>query len=101
VCTDSEVRYRFDFSPDGKRVAVRLNKVHRTEIGDQENIAASILESTDRSITIAYDGESRLRSDGKPVEWQLVVVAPGVYRWRETSWPAQVVNVVVGVRCAA
>lgn len=99
VCTDDEVRYRFEFAPDGKKLTVRLNRIHSTEIGDRDEIAASIIESSEHSLTIAYDGESRLHPDGTPLQWQLVVVAPGVYRWRETTWPAEGVNVVVGVRC--
>lgn len=99
VCTDNEVRYRFEFAPDGKRLTIRLSRLHPTEIGDREEVGASIVESTDRSLTISYEAESRLRTDGTPLQWQLVVVAPGVYRWRETSWPIHNVNVMVGVKC--
>jgi hypothetical protein len=101
VCTSDEVRYRFEFSSDGRRVTVKLNKIHPTEIGDKDEIGATIIESTANTLTIAYDGESRLRDDGKPMQWQLVVVSQGVYRWREASWPVQAVNPIVGVRCAA
>lgn len=48
-----------------------------------------------------YDNETRLNANGKLVEWQLIIVAPGVYlRWRETDWPEGKVNGVVGIRCS-
>jgi hypothetical protein len=101
VCTNNEVRYRFEFAPDGRRVLVRLNRIHPTEIGDKDEIAATIIESTETTLTIAYGSETRRKEDGSLVQWQLAVVAPGTYRWRETSWPQQAVNVVVGVKCSA
>jgi len=101
ICTNNEVRYRFEFAPDGRRVTVKLNRIHPTEIGDKDEIAATIIESTETTLTIAYDNETRRREDGSLVQWQLAVVSPGVYRWRETSWQPQAVNVVVGIKCSA
>jgi hypothetical protein len=101
VCTNNEIRYRYEFASDGKRLKVKFNRIHPTEIGEKDEIAATIIESTETTLTVAYDGETRRREDGNLVQWQLLVVAPGVYRWRETSWQPQAVNVVVGVKCGA
>ena len=62
--------------------------------------ARPVLAETDRSLTLRYDNETRRTSDGKLVEWQLIFVAPGVFRWRETDWPEGKVNGVVGIRCS-
>ena len=75
VCTNNEVRYRFEFAPDGKRVTVKLNRIHPTEIGDKDEITATIIESTETTLTIAYDSETRRRDDGSLVQWQLAVVS--------------------------
>jgi hypothetical protein len=40
-----------------------------------------------------------MRSDGALIQWQLAMVAPGAYRWRDLSWSDRDVNVVVGIRC--
>jgi len=101
VCTNNEVRYRFEFAPDGQRLTVKLNRIHPTEIGEKDEITATIIEATETTLTLTYEGETRRREDGSLVQWQLLVVAPGVYRWRETSWQPQSVNVIVGVKCSA
>jgi hypothetical protein len=64
-----------------------------------DKLHATIVRSTERTFTLLYDGEPRMRSDGAPIQWQLSMVASGVYRWRDTSWPDKDVNVVVGIRC--
>jgi hypothetical protein len=99
VCRDDPVRFRFEFAPDGKSLKVRLSRTHQTQIGSRDVVEASIVEATPFSLTISYVGETRKRADGTPQQWQLIVVAPGVYRWRETSWAAHVVNSTVGIRC--
>jgi hypothetical protein len=99
ICTNNEVRYQFEFTPDPGRLTIRLNRLHPTEIGEFDKVNATITASTSSTLTLQYQGETRRRDDGQLLEWQLVVVSPGVYRWRETSWPPEGVNVVVGVRC--
>lgn len=76
-------------------------RMHAKVIGDLDRIAAKIIASTTNILTLQYEGVTRRCDDGKLLERQLVVVAPGVYRWRETSWPPEVVNIVVGVKCSA
>ncbi len=48
---------------------------------------------------VSPDNEQRVTMAGKPVEWELSVVAPGIYRWRATDWQRHEVNSVVGIRC--
>ena len=101
ICTNNEIRYRFEFTQDPTKLTIRLNRLHPTEIGELDKINAIITASTASTLTFQYQGETRRREDGKLLEWQLVLVSPGIYRWRETSWPPQGVNVVVGVKCSA
>jgi hypothetical protein len=41
---------------------------------------------TQSTIRGAIRGESRLKDDGTPVVWDLVLVGPDAYRWRRTDW---------------
>jgi hypothetical protein len=89
-------------SKDGKRFNVQLDRAWKLDAGPTtDHYAADILSATDRTLVIRYDSETRLRRSGQPVEWELAIVAPGVYRWRETEWPAGTVNTVVGLRCSS
>jgi hypothetical protein len=100
VCTGKGATLRYEFSSDSKALTVTFSKPIETDIGKVSSVRAKVVASTSRSLTIVYDGEKRLRSDGTPAQWELSVVAAGVYRWRETSWKDDEVNVVVGVRCS-
>jgi hypothetical protein len=85
---------------DGKRLEMRFDRKWKTELGETDHFGATIVSATTRTLVIRYDGETRLKRSGKPVEWELAVVAPGVYRWRETEWRPGEVNTVVGIRCS-
>lgn len=100
TCGPQNLRVRHEFSPDGKRLLFRFDRKWKTELGETEQFEASVISQTRRSIVIRYDGESRKKRNGQQVEWELSIVAPGVYRWRETEWPAGDVNTVVGVKCS-
>ncbi len=99
ACGPQNLRVKHEFSKDGKRLNLRFDRKWKTELGKKDGISATILKSTQRTIVIRYDGESRRKQNGELVEWELSIVAPGVYRWRETDWPAGEVNNVVGIRC--
>jgi hypothetical protein len=88
------------FSADGKRLDIVFDRQWKTELGTTDHIGAAILSSTARTLVIRYDNETRKKQDGRPVEWELSMAAPGVYRWRETEWEPDKVNTVVGIRCA-
>lgn len=99
ACDPANLRTRQVFSADGKRLQFVFDRPWRTELGLLTQVGASIISSTERTIVIRYDNESRRKHDGQPVEWELSIAAPGVYRWRETQWKPDEVNTVVGVRC--
>jgi hypothetical protein len=101
ACTKENPRIRYQFDPDGKRVTLLFDRKWDTEIGESDKFGAIVLSSTERTLVIQYDNESRKDDAGKLIQWELVIVAPGVYRWRATAWPPGAVNVVVGVRCSA
>ena len=102
ACAKSNLHIRMEISKDRKRFHVLLDRMWKNDMGTtSDNAWATILSATDRTLVIRYDNETRLRKSGEPVEWELSVVAPGVYRWRETSWPVGEVNTIVGLRCSA
>jgi hypothetical protein len=100
ACDFSNVRTRQVFAADGKRLDIVFDRQWKSELGTKDHIGATILSSTANTLVIRYDGETRKKHDGRPVEWELSIAAPGVYRWRETEWEPGKVNTVVGIRCA-
>jgi hypothetical protein len=100
TCGPQNLRVKYESSNDGKRLRLRFDRKWKTELGESEGFEATVIASTERSLVVRYDGESRKKRNGQPVEWELSIVAPGVYRWRETEWPPGEVNTVVGIRCS-
>ena len=99
TCGSQNLRVKHEFSTDGKRLLLRFDRKWKTELGEAEKFEATVVSQTRRSIVIRYDNERRKKRSGQQVEWELSIVAPGVYRWRETEWPVGEVNTVVGVKC--
>jgi hypothetical protein len=102
ACAPGKLQFRFGLDPVRQRLEIRLDRLQR--LGDREaadRYSAQILSATPNSLTIRYDNEQRVTMSGKTVEWELSVVAPGVYRWRATDWAGHEVNTVVGIRCQA
>jgi hypothetical protein len=102
ACGPESVKSTLALSADGKRLEIHLNKKIKTDVGVDEvdHVGAAILSATQHTVVIRYDGETRKKKSGEPMEWELAIVAPGVYRWRETEWRSGAVNIVVGVRCS-
>lgn len=101
ACAMKNQHFRYEFSKDKKRFLVKFDKeIDSGATGKISQIQASILNATSRTITFRYDGESRSNSFGKPIEWQLAMVAPGIYRWHATDWRPGEVNTVVGIKCS-
>ena len=100
ACDPSNLRINYRFAADGKRVEIAFDRPWLTATGMAEKLGADIVSSTPRTLTIRYDRDPRRTQDGRTVEWELSVVAPGVYRWRQTDWDPRDVNDVVGIRCA-
>lgn len=101
ACGMKNGHFRYEFSSDRKRLAIKFDReIDSGTAGKISQIDATILSATARTITLRYDGEQRMNSLGQPIEWQLAMVAPGVYRWRATDWRVGVVNTVVGIQCS-
>lgn len=100
VCEEARHFSRMQLSDDRQRLAIFNDRIWPSKLGTTNRFAATVLAETERSLTIRYDNETRRDSSGKLVEWQLIIVAPGVYRWREADWPEGKVNGVVGIRCS-
>jgi hypothetical protein len=101
ACAMKNWHFRYEFSIDRKRLAIKFDReIDSGAAGKISQMDATILSATARTITLRYDGEQRMNSLGKPVEWQLAIVAPGVYRWRATDWRVGEVNAVVGIQCS-
>ncbi len=102
ACTPGKAQFRFRLDPLRQRLEIRLDRLQK--LGDREaadRYSAQILSATPNSLIIRYDNEQRVTMSGKTVEWELTVVAPGIYRWRATDWARHEVNPVVGIRCQA
>lgn len=101
ACATKNWHFRYEFSADRKRLSIQFDRdIDSGAAGKISHMDATILSATARTITFRYDGEQRMNSLGKPVEWQLAMVAPGVYRWHATDWRSGQVNTVVGIQCS-
>lgn len=102
ACAPGKVQFRFQLDPVRQRLDIHLDRLQK--LGDREaadRYSAQIISATPNTLIIRYDNEQRLTMAGKTVEWELSVVAPGIYRWRATDWQRHEVNSVVGIRCQA
>ncbi|MEG0880339.1 MAG: hypothetical protein RSE46_24775 [Janthinobacterium sp.] len=100
VCEEARHFTRMQLSDDHQRLAIFNDRTWKSKLGETNRFAATVVAETEHSLTLRYDNETRRNAAGKLVEWQLIIVAPGVYRWRETGWPEGKVNGVVGIRCS-
>lgn len=101
VCSGERRFTRMQLSDDRQRLAIFNNRTWSSKLGVTNHFAATVTAESEHSLTLVYDNETRRTASGKLVEWELIFVAPGVFRWRETSWPDGKVNGVVGVRCSS
>ena len=102
ACAPGKLQLRFRLDPLRQRLDIHLDRLQK--LGDREaadRYSAQILSATPNTLIIRYDNEQRVTMAGTTVEWELSVVAPGIYRWRATDWPRHEVNTVVGIRCRA
>jgi hypothetical protein len=99
ACGPQNVRSTMEVDLKAQRLQMRFDRKWKTELGETDHFSAKIVSSTARTLVIQYDNETRRRRNGELVEWELAMVAPGVYRWRETEWRPGDVNTVVGIRC--
>jgi hypothetical protein len=100
TCGSQNLKATMRVDGPSKRLEMRFDRKWKTELGESEGFGATIVSATARTLVVRYDNEKRTTRNGQLQEWELSVVAPGVYRWRETSWPAGEVNTVVGIRCS-
>lgn len=100
ACAPDKLKMRMQFSRDGKHLDITYDRKWKTELGEKEGSRAIVLSASATTLVIQYEGETRLKRSGRPLEWELAVVAPGVYRWRETDWEPGRTNTVVGIRCS-
>jgi hypothetical protein len=100
TCGPQNLRTTMKVDLAAKRLEMQFDRMWKMELGEKDRTSARIVTSTARTLVIQYENETRRKRNGQLVEWELAVVSPGVYRWRETEWPVGAVNTVVGIRCA-
>jgi hypothetical protein len=100
ACAPENLKVRMQLSEDKKQLTIVFDRKRKTGLRKKDHSKAIIIAATAHSLTIQYEDEKRKKKSGQPENWELIVVAPGVYRWRETDWPADQVNIVVGIRCS-
>lgn len=101
ACAPGKLQFRFRLDTTRQRLEIRADRPQKLGDREADRYSAQILSATPNSLIIRYDNEQRVTMAGKMVEWELSVVAPGIYRWRATDWPRHEVNTVVGIRCQA
>ena len=95
-----EVPGRFEINPEGNTLTFFLDRKWRVVTGeDVDHFTANIVQSNSRAMIIQYNWDRSKTPKDYPLVWELVVIAPGLYRWRSPEWPEGQVNSVVGVRC--
>lgn len=100
VCNPGNLRSRFEFSPDGKTLGFALDRKWKVITGEVvDRFTAAIVQSNNRAMILQYHWDRSKVPENYPMVWELVVIAPGIYRWRSPEWPEGQVNNVVGVRC--
>jgi hypothetical protein len=100
VCTSDNLRVRFEINPEGNTLTFFLDRKWRVVTGeDVDHFTANIVQSNSRAMIIQYNWDRSKTPKDYPLVWELVVIAPGLYRWRSPEWPEGQVNSVVGVRC--
>lgn len=99
ACGPDNLRTTLQVDPVARRLEMKFDRQWQTALGPADHVGAKIVYASRRTLIIQYDHEKRLKKTGQPVEWELAVVAPGVYRWRDTEWQPGDVNTVVGIRC--
>jgi hypothetical protein len=100
ACAPDKLKMRMQLSLDGKHLDITYDRRWKTELGEKTGSRATVLSASTTTLVIQYEEETRLKRSGWPQEWELAVVAPGVYRWRETDWEPGRANIVVGIRCS-
>ncbi len=100
ACNSENLHTTFELTNEGKNLVFKLDRAWEIATGKSvTEYTAKVLSSTSNSMTIEYENLSGL-PDNYPETWEISFVAPGVYRWRASSWPAGKVNSVVGIRCS-
>jgi hypothetical protein len=101
ACSPHNLHFKMELVPNEKKLNILLDRVWTLGNGETtDRYSATIISATDRTLVIRYDNETRVRKDGSLIEWELSIVAPGIYRWRETGWKDDEVNTVVGIKCS-
>lgn len=101
ACSPDNLHFKMELNPKGKKLNILLDRMWKLDNGENtDRYSAAIISATDRTLVIRYDNETRTRQDGSLVEWELSMVAPNIYRWRETGWGEDEVNSVVGIKCS-
>lgn len=102
VCTPSSANFTMTLDRKSKTLVFQYDREVQSFDGQKRTaLTYFVREYRPRSLVLALDGETRKGDSGNPVEWELIFVGRGIYRWRATEWPNREVNRIIGVRCSA
>jgi len=100
ACAMTNLHNTFELSPDGRTLVFKLDRKSKIASGNEvEQYSATVLRSTSQSLFIRYNADIGTLPPGFPLDWEIVFVTPGVYRWHAEKWKEGEVNNVVGVKC--
>jgi len=100
LCAPGRSLLRHQFSKN----LTEVKWIHESEIQiyDDSFVKESIYNieyASNALLALSLQGEKRLNSSGDPYIWELVMVNPGMYRWRSSDWPVGRYNKIWGKRC--
>ncbi len=78
--------HTYSFSEDG-RVMTLVSRDSVVPTMPIDTTVYDIVGEGPSFLTGAIRGETRMRDDGKPVVWDLVLTGPDAYAWHRTDWP--------------
>lgn len=101
VCTEASASFTVRLDRKANTISFDYDKPMQGYDGKMRTqLFWYVREYRPKSLVLALDGETRKGSNGLPLEWEMIFVGHGLYRWRATEWPHREVNRVVGVKCS-
>lgn len=87
-CADDPIR--ISSSADGREMYhdTKAGLTSGVAIPARQRLLYRVLDSRDSRLRLALADETRQDASGKPVIWELVMMDPDRFCWRQADWPA-------------
>ena len=99
-CGSDRNLHRHVFAADGKTITWEFERPTKIFNGkDVKSFTYRVVNASSVVLTLFIENETRKNEKGEYATWELVVVGPGLFRWRGTDFPTGIYNPVWGRRC--